>query len=393
MINAALNLHAVKINISNNSHLQELFSTANATYVITKHINLNGATINLPANCKLQFKGGSLFNGKLNGQIKNKNIDITYLGASTDNAQFNSEAIENASNICKTVVIPHGIYIVTRTINIGKDGISIIGSKDSQLKSRTTMNIIHTTPNIKDFAIKNLYLNGVGSNTTPSYLLDVDHNAKGILVQNCTFDGGTGGILINYEGENVTIKGCTFRNMVYIPGAGLALTQGPKAGGAGGYGIVFQQIQNKHKGITNASITGCTFESTVIRHAMYIQSSDNIVIKKNTIYGTNEMNDSQLMEDLLSKGLTAEQLRQMDIRKHMTIYDLPLNFRGCTNIVVQQNTINGGLGFINGTPDYKNNLGSNFKILENKITNVTPKGGLKILNTNFAQDIKLKKNQ
>lgn len=393
LISAVIAMMAENIIVSASAPLQQQFSTDDATYEIREHIDLKGITLTLPTNAKLKFKGGTLFNGKLNGQIANKSISITDLGASTQMDTFNAEAIENATRICSMVKIPDGTFFLTRTPIIRNNNVSIIGQKNSVLKSHKTMAIIETQPGIHNITIKNLYLNGVGSNTIPSYLLNVEHNADGIWVENCTFDGGTGGVMINYEGANVTVKGCTFRNMVYIPGAGLAIANGPKAGGAGGYGVVFQHIGNQHRGVNHGLICKNTFESTVIRHATYMQSSNDVTIKNNKIYGTTDMNSMELLTGLVTTGLTPEQVASIDIKKHMTVADYAMEFRGCTNVVIISNTVTGGIGFINGTTDYMDNQGENFTIIKNKITDIHHPASHNITNLHYVNGVEMKKNK
>jgi len=48
-------------------YIQSLFKDANKIYKITRDIDLNGGTLNLPSGCTLDFQGGSFSNGTLNG--------------------------------------------------------------------------------------------------------------------------------------------------------------------------------------------------------------------------------------------------------------------------------------------------------------------------------------
>lgn len=51
----------------NNILTQEMFSESNTVYEIRYDFDLNGATINIPEGCILNFKNGSIKNGTLNG--------------------------------------------------------------------------------------------------------------------------------------------------------------------------------------------------------------------------------------------------------------------------------------------------------------------------------------
>lgn len=53
---------------------QEMISQANTVYEIRYDFDLSGATINIPENCTLDFQGGSLKNGTLNGDFNINNI-------------------------------------------------------------------------------------------------------------------------------------------------------------------------------------------------------------------------------------------------------------------------------------------------------------------------------
>lgn len=56
-------------NVQNEKNIltQDMINEANTIYVIQYDYDLNGATINIPENCTLQFEGGSLSNGTLTG--------------------------------------------------------------------------------------------------------------------------------------------------------------------------------------------------------------------------------------------------------------------------------------------------------------------------------------
>lgn len=75
-----------------NKLTQNKINKANTVYEIRYDFDLNGQTINMPANCILKFEGGSLKNGVLNGNntiIINDNILCSYTGTFIDSKGLN----------------------------------------------------------------------------------------------------------------------------------------------------------------------------------------------------------------------------------------------------------------------------------------------------------------
>lgn len=387
--------------LSPDAPLQKQMSQPNVTYVLNSRHDLGGKTLTLPAGCKLSVtKEGCICNLKVTGTLKNKQVDIRWFGASASDAKYNAEAIENAARVGAQVMIPNETYILLRPVRLqAKNLILQCEGTSSQLKVLSPMRILDVLPQSAGLVVKGVSFQGVGSKKEGSYLIYVGHNASNIKVMNCVFDGGTGGVLFDYECSYVEVQDCTFRNMVYIPGAGMAAGGNHAAGGAGSYGVVFQQRHDSSSmpggrdGITYGKISGCVFERTIVRHAIYVQSSHHIEIVNNTIYGTPEMNDSQLMSDLLQAGLSDEQIRRMDERKHMTIADGSLNFRGSDDVLIKNNKVYSGIGFIRGTTDRLGKKGRGFVIKGNYIEHVKmPKSGMKVIDTSFADGVTLSKN-
>ena len=387
--------------LSPNVPLDEQMKMPTTTYVLTSKFNLRGKTLALPANAKLSVAdGGCIYNGKVTGTLKNKQVDIRWFGASVSDAKYNVEAIENAGQVCSDVLIPEGTFVLSRTVHIQARGLVLRGEgSSSTLKVQSPMRILDVLPQSDGLIVQGISFQGVGSKKEGSYLIYVGNNSANVKILNCIFDGGTGGVLYDYECRYAEVKDCLFRNMVYIPGAGMAAGGNHAAGGAGSYGVVFQQRHDSpsmpggRDGITYGKIYGCVFERTIVRHAIYVQSSYHIEIVKNTIYGTPEMNDSQLMTDLLQRGLTEEQIKQMDERKHMTIADGSLNFRGSTDVLIKKNRVYSGIGFVRGTIDRLGKKGSGFVIKGNYIEKVKmPKSGMKVIDTSFADGVTLSNN-
>ena len=291
---------------------------------------------------------------------------------------------------------------LTSTYNISTNGFVLSGINPSV--SRITANpVISSFDSLKvhsglsDIIIENMYFEGTASKTTPTYHIVVDNNCSNIIIRGCVFDGATGGIIVRPGCKNVYIIGCTFRNMVYVPGAGVAGNgQNPAAGGAGSYGVVFHEEQNTNDpqvpyGVTHGVISGCIFESTVVRHAVYIQSSSDVLISDNVIYGTTAMNSQTLLDALLTTGLTQAQINAFDVTKHMTVYDSAISFRGCSNVRIVNNYLDGGICCLNGSKDAANpqHSGELFLFKDNIVKNFSkPNGGInRLFNLNNINSV------
>ena len=382
--------------------LAEQMKEPNTTYVLSGKFDLRGKTLALPANAKFSVaEGGCIYNGKVTGTLKNKQVDIRWFGASSADSKYNAEAIENAARVGSLVLIPNEAYVLTRAVQVQAKNVTLQGEgKASLLKVLSPMRILDVLPESDGLTVQGVSFQGVGSKKDASYLIYVQHNSGNVRVTDCVFDGGTGGILVDYESHDIEVGRCVFRNMVYIPGAGLAAGGNYAAGGAGGYGVVFQQmhVSQRHPqgrvGVTNGSIHDCVFEATVIRHAVYVQTSTHIKVYNNTIYGTTEMNDKDILTDLLKQPLTDEQFRRIDVKKHTTAFDVAMCFRGCEDVLVRNNTVRSGLGFIRGTTDKDGRKGTRFVVKGNRVEEMLPTAtDREILNLNFVTNPVLSKNR
>lgn len=91
---SGLGYRIVRKNIQNNKNVltQSMINMPNNVYKIRYDFDLNGATINLPANSVLQFVGGSIKNGTLNG-------NNTAIEADSNAVIFDSVVIEGTWNV------------------------------------------------------------------------------------------------------------------------------------------------------------------------------------------------------------------------------------------------------------------------------------------------------
>ena len=93
---------------------QGMINSENTIYVIKSDFILD-ADINIPANCTLEFEGGTISGGKVTGVVLNDLIKPEWFGAKNDGITDCSEAVQNALNVCKdggTVLFSEGSYAV-----------------------------------------------------------------------------------------------------------------------------------------------------------------------------------------------------------------------------------------------------------------------------------------
>lgn len=167
-------------NISNGKNIltQDMISKANTRYIIQYDYNLDGQTINIPDNCVLEFEGGSLSNGTLNGintviysapNLILKTISLT--GLFTAEAWFlewvsnNSSDYSEAFNILhqykfpKTIKLIKDEYIVKNSFNI--DSNTILDGNSCTIKSKfdSYYDYIIQLSNCSNTSIINLTIN------------------------------------------------------------------------------------------------------------------------------------------------------------------------------------------------------------------------------------------
>lgn len=372
------------------SEARGLKDIQNQTITINADIDLGTETITLGSGCRLEFsENGRFRNGTLIGTVTNEYLDITDFGASTTSNSGNNAALTNAMSLCDNVFIPEGTFQVTGSVNITRSGIRLFGngyhlsviqsiyctSDTNDLDregDKNLFNLMNVNSGIENISIENLALQSKGSKTKTNYLIKVHEGTKNVHVKGCLFDNATGGVIVYPECEWINIIGCKFRNMVFLPGGSGGEQNDDKTrtkkGGAGGYGVVLQQEKDK-QGINHCVISNCVFESTVIRHAVYIQKSSDVLISDNVIYGTTAMNDNvggeNLVEILNNCGLSETQLENMEVNKHMTHFDYAFEYKGCNNVRITNNYLKGGIGFLNGMADANDIGGTMFLIKDN----------------------------
>lgn len=153
--------------------VQDKFNKSNVIYKITKDIDLEGGTLNIPAGCTLDFQGGSLSNGTIVGYstainaslVKIFNTDVNLAGTwdiaesypewfgatsgtTNDDAATNVNAIQYCFNNFKTIKLTK-IFYINDSIEIRKERISCVGCSSSYsglymiMDNKPVFHIIH----------------------------------------------------------------------------------------------------------------------------------------------------------------------------------------------------------------------------------------------------------
>lgn len=131
--------------------IQDKFNKENHIYKITKDIDLEGGTLTIPANCTLDFQGGSFSNGTIvgnNTKIKANNVSIF----NNINLEYNDntswlidygyaewfENIQTALNNIRVVKLTNKTYDLTQPL-IFNCGNKLIGTEKENCKLKFTI--------------------------------------------------------------------------------------------------------------------------------------------------------------------------------------------------------------------------------------------------------------
>lgn len=147
---------------------QQMINQENTRYILQYDYDLNGQTIIIPANCVIEFEGGSISNGNIQGNstiivspsrrifgdtttlIGNWSIDCIYpewFGAIADGIQDSSTAISHCikmahgSSSGMTVKFGNGIYLVKAPIELSNLSVVKIEGEDKLISTIAGENI------------------------------------------------------------------------------------------------------------------------------------------------------------------------------------------------------------------------------------------------------------
>lgn len=117
-----------------NKSLVEQITKENTIYEVRYDYDLEGATITLPSNCFLDFKGGKIKNGKIKGGLLNNTIFPEWFGAEGNGVSDDSVALQNAissvEGLGKTIVLSQTYYLANPLVI--KDAIRLVGKYNSK---------------------------------------------------------------------------------------------------------------------------------------------------------------------------------------------------------------------------------------------------------------------
>lgn len=147
---------------------QQMINQENTRYILQYDYDLNGQTITIPANCVIEFEGGSISNGNIQGNstiivspsrrifgdtttlIGNWSIDCIYpewFGAIADGIQDSSTAISHCIKMAQgsssgmTVKFGNGIYLVKAPIELSNLSVVKIEGEDKLISTIAGENI------------------------------------------------------------------------------------------------------------------------------------------------------------------------------------------------------------------------------------------------------------
>lgn len=170
------------------------FTQENTIYKITTDLNLNTAILELPANCTLDFQGGSISNGVITGSsIKNTYLRPEWFGAKGDGITDDSVAFQMTVNLCKStnckvIELSESTYLIDNVII--PSNITLIGADKYKSILKSYANTLNTPILASDdiqgnnVILRNLTIESSGIRT--EYTVKI-LNKVGVIIDNCYF--------------------------------------------------------------------------------------------------------------------------------------------------------------------------------------------------------------
>lgn len=193
--------------------IQNKFSKSNMIYKITKDIDLGNGILTIPANCTLDFQGGSFSNGTIVGSdtvlIGNIKIECllsgTYKG-NIDGCWFIHDANDNTTEL-------QNFFNLLSINNIG------FFSKKVNIKISSSVNIkSNTTINFENCSIYQLSNNAVLANEKRSTTYDdININISNLFMYNTTTNIISTGAMIFRGVKNLKIENFYYSSNVLPP--------------------------------------------------------------------------------------------------------------------------------------------------------------------------------
>lgn len=170
------------------------FTQENTIYKITTDLNLNTAILELPADCTLDFQGGSISNGVITGSsIKNTYLRPEWFGAKGDGITDDSVAFQMTVNLCKStnckvIELSESTYLIDNVII--PSNITLIGADKYKSILKSYANTLNTPILASDdtqgnnIVLRNLTIESSGIRT--EYTVKI-LNKVGVIIDNCYF--------------------------------------------------------------------------------------------------------------------------------------------------------------------------------------------------------------
>lgn len=296
---SGLGYRILRKNIQSNKNIltQSMINMPNTIYEIRYDFDLNGATINLPANSVLQFVGGSIKNGTLNGSntvieasnvkiferlnaggsFVNSFIDASWFGAIGDNNTLNDTAFAEAiqfsieSHIydCK---VGKGTYLINDSIELSSN--CSFGGYDSQGNAYyAPLPVIKSLNDSITIALVPPTSNGIITNVS-IHDLGITHG---------NFNDNINNIGIGYVGEDLKgIQRCRFKNLLLQKN-----NHGFYFNIYGGDGFAYNAFESVNTTWNNCGFTivGISSGSGISTPYINLNNWTNCVFSNNKFYG------------------------------------------------------------------------------------------------------------
>jgi parallel beta-helix repeat protein len=357
-------------NISDGKNIltQDIINEPNTIYEIRYDYDLNGATVTIPDNCSIYFKGGSIKNGKIvfsntllfgdicmrntfpTGKILNNDIETKwFVDGDEDNVSeiLNSVIETNDSIVFSNKIIynlnPTGSYT---HINTGRYCILCGNNKRIRFEKNCIINAEHSVLYVKgdNSIIEGFYKKWDSTPTTGKLytIAGIVVNGSNNIIRNCTVINGKHGIVMFFSSSS-KIESCHFESTDHKGAASCHIAGSSKIfvinctmlGGKDGNVNLYGEC-------SDCEITGCTIglsEQNVV-----IESSYNCKINNCNIYGGGTY-DNGFIGAIINRSFNCS-IENCNIYKlHYAIFvretDIPTNITGypCECISIQNNKI------------------------------------------------------
>lgn len=219
-------MNEVVLSSTNNILTSQMVSAKNTIYVVKNVFDLNGAKVDVAENCILDFRGGALKNGKLNGlgtvikapeyqifdnrsssklellgTFRNDSLSVHWFGAkgdgTTDDAHAINYALSNSRNI--TIAMAKLNYLINSTIFINSDGLSL--KCNGTIFTNNDITIIDISSHYNNIDINELKYN---------LLMDTDENPNDYMGIGVLLSWNVYHCNINVNSINYVKKGFAF---------------------------------------------------------------------------------------------------------------------------------------------------------------------------------------